>query len=499
MTSHLHDIKGNIVNLGWKIEDTIPHPRKHDEEDKRFEKYYDHFRSIIRILEYLRKQIDRMGNKLWSRFFRHSLKIGEEYQKLMGANSLHFKDIEKYYSEIDRMQAEDPTPSVHPGEREYVVPGVVDELRDYIYMVVRLKHDAYHGWQKYAFFVRCKVQLVKVSTKHILKLIKKRGKRRSKVDRHERKVNRLMKKKPETSESEKKDLGIAQLELDEAKEQYSSFNESLKLILPHLLSFHEELIENLVSSIVLKHFQVYDDINYMLKKYSTYHGLGGDIEWGSEEKENVETQVSSPRYRIETLLRANHDPNLEFAEVIDNKDHNYSEKVKGKFNKNVSNLQYRHSKRKAMNSFEESLVANPLKSFMEFNDPSVHALGMHYLENFTNMEKEEAHGDAAPPLPSRNAKADDNSNSPPPLPPRNQETDKKNQVSSNRRSSDSSDSLASEEDDFASDISSVSSVSTNGSVTEKTTVERIKEVLRDLYNGSKNDIASCPEPFDLAV
>lgn len=245
----VHTVKDGTIGIGHTLSDGYHNVALAKDKLFRSRPVFDADDEIIGIFEadiktslaglkYLLSQLNHLNRQYWPKLFRANQKIVDTYIKLIGANSLNFKDIDSYYQEFTRWQAEQLTPKVHPKERQFLIESVCRELANYSITMEQLRTTILEELVRFqADVVTPKVKAMMKYLKEILKLIKLRLRKKIDHEKIHKKIAKLMSKTLPLDEKETKELNSLDVLLKQAMGKYNKVNGKLKLILPHAMSF----------------------------------------------------------------------------------------------------------------------------------------------------------------------------------------------------------------------------------------------------------------------
>ena len=174
--------------FGSAVLDKIRHHHlQFSNEDEIILHYRNDIKQSISGLKFIVSQMHRLSKNHWNKLFKTNLKICKQFIDLIGDNSLHFEDIEKYYHQFDAWQAEETVPLVHPKERQFLIESVNHQLRNYLLTIQQLRDRVVGEWDYHAESMKIRVGERIGYLKRILPRIKK-PKKKKPINRENKKV-----------------------------------------------------------------------------------------------------------------------------------------------------------------------------------------------------------------------------------------------------------------------------------------------------------------------
>ncbi|KAJ9097905.1 hypothetical protein QFC19_006582 [Naganishia cerealis] len=496
-------IKSNMNVFGSAVLDKIRHHHlQFSNEDEIILHYRNDIKQSISGLKFIVSQMHRLSKNHWNKLFKTNLKICKQFIDLIGDNSLHFEDIEKYYHQFDAWQAEETVPLVHPKERQFLIESVNHQLRNYLLTIQQLRDRVVGEWDYHAESMKIRVGEMIGYLKLILQLIKKRNKKKSNYDKIHNKVDKLMKKTTELEPKERKQLEALDHELLEAGRIFTRIDEKLKAILPHSLSLLEEFVENITKITFCKQLDLYQDIDASLRYFGEFQGLLDTKEKAPhipqlDKIEDLWNEAVTPtRLQIESFISIIHNKRPELLDTeIDDQDKTL--KLSNAWTKVTNKVVDKNHVVKAKDEkngiFTDYLEADALQSFEKFNNPKYNiseTYHPHKIIKADDITPPQAAA-AAPPLPPRTntaRKVIPQFHNGPPVPRRH---NSQWFVPAENDSDSDSASISS-----ASSISSLSSVSSLPTESTMRDYDHNKNVSK-LYNSAKNEITEAPITAEL--
>lgn len=409
-------IKSNFQTFGSSIKNTVKHHREFNNDDELISHYEHDIKVAIKALKFLSSQINKLATSHWPRVFKTNLKVSSQFLQLIGENSLHFDGIEKYYDEFDKIQAEEEIPSIHPKEKQFLIPSVFHELCNYVSSMEQLQDKIIKESEWHASSVKLRVTEMSKYLRDILKLIKKRNNKKNHYDKIHKKISKLMKKTTPLDEKEQKELNTLDIALKEASSIYTKLDDKLKAILPHALSFLDEFVDSIGKIVVCKQLDLYKEIDSTLKYFSIFHGFT-NLKYRDESDGLIqsyeaivtqwESNMTPTRLQLESFITIIHDKNPDLLdESID--DELKTKKTEKIWNKMTSKMNDKKHQIKAKDTangiFNDYLEADPLESFLNYQNPNYNRSETYHPTKIVNASEVHLPVNNLPP--------------PPPLPPR---------------------------------------------------------------------------------
>lgn len=496
-------IKSNMNVFGSAVQDKIRHHHlQFSNEDEIILHYRNDIKQAISGLKFVVSQMHRLSKSHWNKLFKANLNICKQFIDLIGDNSLHFEDIEKYYHQFDQWQAEETVPMVHPKERQFLIESVNHQLRNYMLTIQQLRDRVVGEWQFHAESMKIRVGEMIGYLKLILLLIKKRNKKKSKYDKIHNKVDKLMKKTTELEPKERKQLDALDHDLLEAGRVFSRIDEKLKAVLPHCLTLLEEFVENITKITLCKQLDLYQDIDASLRYFGGFQGLLDTSEKAPhvpqlDKIEDLWNEAVTPtRLQIESFISIIHNKRPELLDTeIDDKDKTL--KLSSAWTKVTNKVVDKNHVVKAKDEkngiFTDYLEADALQSFEKFNNPKYNISETYHPHKIIKL------GDITPPEPTAAA---------PPLPPRTNTARRavpqfhSGPPVPRRRNSQWFAPAEYDSDSDSASVSSASSISSASSVSSVPTESTMRDEdynknVSKLYNSAKNEITEAPLTAEL--
>ncbi|ODV80142.1 uncharacterized protein CANTADRAFT_5810 [Suhomyces tanzawaensis NRRL Y-17324] len=509
------DLKDNLKIATHNVKDKITFNSDFNKDDELIDHYKHDIEKCVKGLSFIKNQTKRIGLSYWPRLFKLNLKLVDLFLRLLGESSLHFKGIEQFYEDFDKYSAELEVPLVHPKERELLISSVNEELLNYRSTIELLSFKVKKDWDIHVQQVKMRVDQMNSYLKDTLKLIKKRQVKQLDYNRTHHKVDKLQKKNIPLDEKEHEKLNSLDSKL---KSQYDSFeilDNKLKTILPHVLTFLDEFIEDLTKLVICQQLHTLEEVSKRLKHFSTYHGFlagdNGDLQSYEAIANKWESAITGTRLQIESFIGAINSKNPDLInKEIDEKDKTLSAtKMWNKVSQTVTERAHKVKPKDHTNGvFNDYLALDPLKSFLEYNDPQKNRSETYHPTRKVDIDdiivSKPPASPPLPPLPPR-------SNTKPlpmviaskvttPLPPipNSQSRVQSPSVPKYAQFHDPLDLEEEDEDDTSSIISdssfpSVSSISSEVLI-QNSTPNLVERDLTRIYNGSKNERQVAPIP-----
>lgn len=461
----------------------------------------DHdLKQLSKGIQYLVKQNDRIVTKYWPHLFLASIKTTKVLFSLLGENSLNFENIDEYYEKFDEIQANTESFLVHPKEKQFSIPSLLEELRNYLSTVTQTLERFKYLSKVHANRVLSKVDPLLIQIKHIRQAIAAKNKQKAKCDKLQWRRDKLAKKSVKI-DKEAQEFDQLERKLGIENDVYYNIQTRLRSVIPESLSLIEEFVEQLTSWFIFHQHQLYEEIKMALKHFSTFHGFVSQFA-GKNDKmileydeiiEEWEVQATPVRLRAESFLRVIYDRDpRRIDEDIDDKEHMLlmSKTWSSVKNKVTTKLHKVSAIDNKIGVFGEHVVADPLVLFKKYYNTLINMSEV-YHPSRTLTKKDLV---VEPQETSR----------PPPLPPRDeshrinlwqlQGTDSPAafpRVDFHRISEDADESITEDLLSLKSELESeTGALSTELTESDCGIAERI---LISIYNSRKNDITRAPE------
>lgn len=394
-----HTVTGGIAGLGHTFQDGYNNAatakdklfmrhKDFDVDDELIDVYKDDINTSVAGLKYLLSQLSHLGKSYWPLLLKTNVKVINTFITLIGAGSLQFKDIDKYYQEFTNWQAENVVPMVHPKERQFLIESVCAELTHYRNTMSQLSARIVQEWGEFikvTMAPRFK-QIIK-NLKDTLKLIKLRIRKKFAHEKLQRKTSKLMSKTSPLTDKEQAELNDLEFRTKQALTKYNTVNDKLKSILPHVLAFLEEFVETITTLLICKQMDVYRQIDEALKSFVTFHGLAKmPIESSNATVENNdvydyakvielwEIAIEPIRTLIESSLSIIKDKNPTLADEEMDADVKDPLKLVSFWNKASNSLKKKNPVKPHDNVngiFGEHQAADPLRSYEKYKNPLI--------------------------------------------------------------------------------------------------------------------------------
>lgn len=397
--------------LGLSVLSKFNRHQRYDKDDELINHLEHDIKQAAKGLAFVAKQGDRVAKTYWPRVFALTTALTKLLIHLLGENALHFKGIEEYYHDFDVLQTHEEGFQMHPKERQRYVASLNQELHAYLGLVDQLQNRITFLAQANAESVLLKVDKMKVSLKHMMKLINSRNKRSDDCGRLDHKIDKLQKKGADLDEKERQKLEQHQSELRDAEAAFGAINEHVKTLGPEFLLLVEEFVDTLTALVAQNTRQLYSEITKGLQYYSDSFGLGipADTDESSYASitEEWEAAFTAPRLRIESFLSTLYEKNADRLDKdIDGVDSSL------KLTKAINSISHKAKDKlhevKAKDSrngiFANYMMADTLVSFQKVNDPKANlseTYHPHRVLAYEDVYVEEKQTIAPPPLPPR--------------------------------------------------------------------------------------------------
>lgn len=514
LTEFGSSVKDTVVSVSDTVT-TVRIHRDYDKDDELIE-HYKHDLSKAKLgLSYIASQQKKMALSHWGKLFKLNIRIVEHFIQLLGTDSLSFKGIEDYYHDFDKFQATEEIPMVHPKERQFLIESVHLELVNYMSSLQQGKFKITQDWDIHEKSLKLRITEMNKHISDTLKLIKKRNKKKTNYIKTEHKISKLMKKTAPLETKEQDQLNTLESSLKEEEKEYTKINDKLKSILPHVISFLDEFVENITKIILCKQVETYKEIAQMLDYFCTFHGFldtSGDPHNKIQSYEDIiskwEEATTPTRLQIESFISIIYDKKPELIDTeIDEKDKTLSAaKMWNKITDKVVEKKHTVKTKDHVNGiFNDYLSVDPLQAFLQNNDPNSNISETYHPSKVVDVDdvyipKPVTAPVISPKLPPRVNTAHSSKPLPtvaankvttplPPLPP------DRFVYNSNFSRSDSLDSIHSDNESIISDSSSHSTTSLVSDILlHNASADVVNKHLKKVYNSSKNDIKYSPIP-----
>lgn len=397
--------------IGLSVLSKFNRHQRYDKDDELINHLEYDIKLATKGLTFIAKQGDRVAKTYWPQVFALTTALIKLLIHLLGDNALHFKGIEEFYHDFDVLQTHAEGFQMHPKERQRYVASLNQELHAYLGLVDQLQHRITFLAQTNAESVLIRVDKMKASLKHMMKLINSRNKRSDDCGRLDHKIDKLQKKGADLDEKERTKLEQYQSELREAEAAFGAINDHVKTLGPEFLLLVEEFVDTLTALVAQNTRQLNSEITKGLQYYADSFGLGKPADSDEHTYNNIteewEAAFTAPRLRIESFLATLYEKNADRLDKdVDGEDgslkltkaiNNMSNKVKDKLHE----LKAKDSKN---GIFANYMVADPLVSFQKLNDPKANvseSYHPHRVLAYEDVYVEEKQIRAPPPLPPR--------------------------------------------------------------------------------------------------
>ncbi|CAX43972.1 conserved hypothetical protein [Candida dubliniensis CD36] len=490
--------ESEFKNISYNIKDTVTfHTRDYNKDDELIEIYYHDIKQSISGLKYITSQNHHLCKSFLPHVLSSNIKIIKGFINLIGQDSLRFDKINEYYQEFDLWQATQEIPHVHPKEMQFLNESINEELSNYLVTVENLKFDLENNWEAYDESLKYRIDEMKKYLKKALKLIKKRNMKRTEQDHLHRKIEKLNQKAIPLDEKDNAKLEKLETTYQTVDAAFNSLNKRCVELLPNIVSFLDEFVENITKMILCQQLETYKKLTDTFQYFTEFYGLIAEIEPQSytEIIDDWESNSTATRLQIESLLTIVHDkqPELLDKEINDeDSSSNYYKFWRNMSNKFVEKKHVVSTKDKVNGIFNDSLEIDPLVAYKQYQDPSMNLSETYHPRKLIDEEDIKV-----PVVPKKDG---------PELPPRSNTAIMRHSVLVSPMSSagasrlysistDSMDSisLSDFEDETATVMSEASSISSMSTGTASYSNQDSSDTkLRRIYNSSKNDIKESP-------
>lgn len=483
-----------VTHFSHNFKDKVTfYHRDYDRDDELVKKYKHEIKQARLGLGYLISQLNQVYKRLIPHMMSVNVKVVVDFQSLIGPDSLQFKDIEKYYHEFDKFQAEEEVPQIHPKEKQFSIKGVNEQLFQYLQSTFALKYKVEDECAELLSSTVPKIQTMRKRLKETLKLIKRRDRKREDQDRLERKIDKLNQKKPPLTEKEEAHLTKLRREFEEVDIEFKVLNDKSTTILPHIMSFLDEFLESISQLVILKQERIYSKLVKSFKYFATFYGLiYEDVPTYEAILNQWELDITSTRLQIESFITILQNSKTDLLNVeIDDEDKSLKTY---KFYHNLSNKIFDKSHIVKPNDigagmFNNNMEADPIESFEKYNNPQANQMETYHPRKILGIDDVvvEKSVDFVPELPPRPTLASYKS--------MNLTTQVPTRVYYSQSAANSLESLSLNSDDddtVISDSSLVSSVPTHSLSGYTRGDISVDKELRKIYNSAKNEIKAAP-------
>lgn len=493
--SNIKETGSHIKDKGIGFKDSIMHSKAYNVDDELILHYQHDLKMTIKALKYLTHEVHKFSTSYWPKVFDSTLNITSLFADIIGANSLHFKGIEKTYEEFDRYLADQEIPTIHPKEKEVVIESMNNELKTFFSVIDQLKLNITSQWRINSQSLKIRILEMNTYLKNLIKLIDRRNSKCSEFLKVQKKVEKLVKRYDPLTEKELAHLNALEEELVEVRALSTKLNDKTKTILPHALLLTEEFIDQITSTILCNLCKSYLDIDKCLQYYSTFFGYLTKSEEKvlsyDEIKEKWEISMTPAKSIVESSLSLIYDKNPDLIEQdIDSEDKTtLHSKILSNTNKKIHTKSHNLKCKDHINGFfNDYLSADILDSFENFSDINLNKSDTYYPSK--KIDVEDIHPSfivkPGPPLPPRENIAFKALPDTPKFSMDNSQSMQPNEIYFSDSESDKE--TASISSDFSVSNSSIS----NDVLTESLSPDLIQNNLKHLYNNSKNDIKNAP-------
>ncbi|WLF79570.1 hypothetical protein PVL30_003325 [Lodderomyces elongisporus] len=395
------------------VKDTITfHHRDYDKDDELISDYKHDLKQARKGLKHLISQNNQLYKRLLPGVLAMNLKVAKDFINLIGPNSLHFKNIERYYHDFDVYQATQIIPHVHPKEREFLIESVNEELYQYTRSIEGLKVHLDEENEYFAHSLNPKIKNMRKRLNETLKLIKHRDRARQDQDILNRKIAKMNQKQPPLSEKDQKHIEEYLKEFEVIDTKYNALNDKAVAILPHIMSFLQEFLENIIKLLICHQTTVYEKTMETLKYFNIFYGYMN--EETIPDYETITTQweqdITRTRLQLESFLQVVQGKHTDINEDIDDKD---KASKTHKFWVSMTNrLQEKKHVVKPKNQtsgmFNDTVAIDPLDAFVKYENPQANQTETYHprkviaIEDVVVLKKEVT---PPPPLPPRRMSA----------------------------------------------------------------------------------------------
>ena len=510
----LHSVKGNITSFGSSVKDTITHHKEFSGDDELIKQYRDDIVVSRKGLKYISSQTSHLAKNYWPGLLVRNQKITELFIQLIGSQSLQFEGMEKLYHEFDMILATHEIPTIHPKERQVVVEGVNEELNNYYHSLEQLKWKVINEWQLHSKSVQIRVDEMAGYLDQTIKLIAKRTKKKNERDKLYHKIDKIQKKRGVLDEKEQSSLNLLDLKYKDADDAFLKLDNKLKTVLPHVLSFLEEFVENITKLLLHQQVQTYKEISTSFSYFTTFYGylVDSDPEKGYESIINQwEADNTATRLKIESFVSVvqGKNPDLIDTEIEEGDQTLRATKVWKNIGYKVLEKKHKGKPVDPINGiFHEYQVADPMVSYKKFNDPNSFRSETYHpskLVDFADIHPQPSVAwKIAPPLPPRANMP--NPAKPLPLVPASKVTSPlpimpskalpstpiPNHYLERSSSRDSLESVSSQSSNMSSSSSHTLSSISSETALQNASLDLVNRQLKRIYNSAKNDIKAAP-------
>lgn len=384
-------LKTNVNHLGTSFNSSFNsavhkiHKKAYDSEDELIFQYQHDIKRVIMALKYISSQIHLFANKAIPKMFKFHMKSVELFSKLIGANSLHFKELDQYYQEFDRLQAQSEIPLVHPKELQFEVPSLNEQLYNYMVSIDTLAAKLLDDWDFFEKSNKIRIEEMQRYLYDTLKLINKRNKKQRVYEKNHKKLEKLMKKTTPLDDKEAKSMNSLEKDLQQNKYIFEKLDEKVRTILPHIFSFLEEFIDTISKMILCKQVDTYKAIHESLRYFVTYYGLMSEKEQDDPSYQLImdawENSMTPVRLQLETFISIikNKDPEIIDREIDDEDKTLKAGKMWNKLNRKMVDHKFSLNPTDQRNGlFNGYLIADHLDAFLEYHNPSFTASETYY-------------------------------------------------------------------------------------------------------------------------
>lgn len=402
-----------LHHFSHTVKDTITfHHRDYDKDDELISDYKHDLKQARKGLKHLISQNNQLYKRLLPGVLAMNLKVAKDFINLIGPNSLHFKNIERYYHDFDVYQATQIIPHVHPKEREFLIESVNEELYQYTRSIEGLKVHLDEENEYFAHSLNPKIKNMRKRLNETLKLIKHRDRARQDQDILNRKIAKMNQKQPPLSEKDQKHIEEYLKEFEVIDTKYNALNDKAVAILPHIMSFLQEFLENIIKLLICHQTTVYEKTMETLKYFNIFYGYMN--EETIPDYETITTQweqdITRTRLQLESFLQVVQGKHTDINEDIDDKDkalktHKFWVSMTNRLQEKKNVVK---PKNQTLGMFNDTVAIDPLDAFVKYENPQANQTETYHprkviaIEDVVVLKKEVT---PPPPLPPRRMSA----------------------------------------------------------------------------------------------
>lgn len=360
-------------------------------------------RSTIAALHFLAAQSERLAAAYWPRTFRLAARVVAQLAQLMGPDALLFPDRDTLYAQFDVLLAHSEAVVVHPKERDLAVPSLQLELANFAGAVAHMGRRVVSQAEATAATTRTRVNAAVAQLKHIQRLLRHREKLRGEWAKYERKVAKLEKRTSPLSAAEQDDYDGLQTRLKVAGAAFEACNTRLTTVLPQSLLLVEEFVDTLAKWTLCRHADAVEEVVRTFEYFAVFHGYGNESY--QEIMDAWEGAATGVRLQVESMFEVIYNKNPDLIDTsVDADDHTLAAaKTWSKMTKPRDRSHKVKPQDLCNGVFNDYLMADPLVSYLKYNDPSLNQYKPYQLRPISPQEVSVSAPEkkVPPPLPPR--------------------------------------------------------------------------------------------------